>query len=132
MGCDKKYIHELLIRLKQDDDEATEPLFACLSVSFYNTAVIRYQLSHEDAQDVIQETFLRIICGINDYDEKRLSGPSWIWRIFGNAAIDQIRKMIKQRGRDVSLDELLEKVQYDILVWELSKEMNPEWAVILD
>jgi RNA polymerase sigma-70 factor (ECF subfamily) len=54
--------------------------------------------SHE-ADEVFQETWLRVIRKIDDYREKNFGG--WLVRIARNIAIDRIRR----RKPDVSLDE---------------------------
>jgi DNA-directed RNA polymerase specialized sigma24 family protein len=130
MDCEKNYIHELLVQLKYNNDEAVRPLMDCLSEVFYKRAVGRYQLSHEDAQDAIQQTFFRIIDGgIDKYVEEKRGGPGWMWRVFGHVVIDIIRQKPDRQGRVESLDEILEKVQSDILVLEASEEMTPVWSV---
>ncbi len=130
MDCDKKYIHELLVQLKQGFQQgnywAIDPLMICLSEQFYLRAVSRYQLSHEDAQDAIQQTFFSLIDGgIKRYDEAKGGGVGWMWRVFYSKVVDIIRKNQRQRGRQVSLDEALEKAQEDILALEVSGEINP-------
>jgi RNA polymerase sigma factor (sigma-70 family) len=126
MDCDKKYIHELLVQLKHNNDEAAAPLLECLSYVFYQKAVGSYELSHEDAQDAIQQTFFRIIDGrIDTYDELKGGGPAWMWRIFYHVVVDMMRKQQSRQRKDVSLDELLEKAQNDILALEDSEAMNP-------
>lgn len=62
----------------------------------YEAPLLRYirrisSLPKEDAEDILQETFIKAYRNINDYDpEAKFS--SWIYRIAHNQTIDTIRK----------------------------------------
>jgi len=64
----------------------------------------RMVVVHEDAQDVLQETFIRIVRGIDSFKwESKLS--SWIYRI----AVNECLRMIESRNRKLqtqSLDDI--------------------------
>jgi len=130
MDCEKNYIHQLLVQLKDNNDEAVRPLMDCLSEVFYKAAVGKYQLSHEEAQDAIQQAFVRIVDGgIDKYVEEKGGGPGWMWRVFGRVVIDILRQKQNRLRREESLDETLEKAQNDILVQEASEKEDPGWSV---
>lgn len=89
---------ELLARMKQGQVEAAAALFVRYAGRFYRNAR-NHGFSHEDAEDVVQQTFHRIIERIDTYDESAGSGEQWMWRICRNAQIDIYRR----RGRIVDL-----------------------------
>jgi RNA polymerase sigma-70 factor, ECF subfamily len=59
-------------------------------------------VSLEDAEDMLQDVFLKVYQNLNDFD-KSLKFSSWIYRITRNHVISQYRK-IKSRGEPVSLE----------------------------
>jgi RNA polymerase sigma-70 factor, ECF subfamily len=70
--------------------------YACL-VSRYETKIMRYILrissfSKEDAEDVLQEVFIKVYRNLNDFDQN-LKFSSWIYRIAHNEVISHYRKM---------------------------------------
>ncbi len=93
----------LLHRFKGGDDSAIEVLYRKHAVSFYKLTRAK-GLKHEDADDIVQATFLKIVSGIANYDEKRGSGTAWLWSVYGSARSDWIRK--RQRTPETELLEL--------------------------
>jgi RNA polymerase sigma-70 factor (ECF subfamily) len=81
---------ELALRSERD------PEFFGVFMERYETPLLRYirrisSLPKEDAEDILQETFIKVYRNINDYDpEAKFS--SWIYRIAHNQTIDTIRK----------------------------------------
>lgn len=57
--------------------------------------------SPEDAEDILQETFIKVLKGLNSF-EGRSSLSTWIYRIAVNEALMLIRK---RKGVEVSIDE---------------------------
>jgi len=57
--------------------------------------------SEQDAEDVIQETFMKVIHGIKSF-EGRSSLSTWIYRIAVNESLMMIRK---RKGVEISIDE---------------------------
>jgi RNA polymerase sigma-70 factor (ECF subfamily) len=65
-------------------------------IELYEQPLLRYvmrlsDVSREDAEDVLQETFLKVYQHLNDYDES-LSLSSWLYRIAHNQVISEWRK----------------------------------------
>ncbi len=80
----------LVARAKAGDEEALEALFRAFETPVYNLA--RRMLRHsEDAEDVLQETFLEVLRSIKHY---RGDGPLWGWvrRIAASKALMRIRR----------------------------------------
>lgn len=74
----------------------------------YEAPLLRYirrlsSLPNEDAEDILQETFIKAYRNINDYDSDA-KFSSWIYRIAHNQTIDTIRKRKGSRA-SFSIDE---------------------------
>jgi RNA polymerase sigma-70 factor (ECF subfamily) len=57
-----------------------------------------------DAEDVVQEAFLKAYRGLDRFDE-RSQFSSWLYRIAANCAFDVLRARQRRNGRIESLDE---------------------------
>ena len=92
----------LVARAKAGDEEALEALFRAFETPVYNLAR-RMLRNVEDAEDVLQETFLELVRSIGRY---RGEGHLWGWvrRIAASKALMRIR-----RDTVRSTEELLEE-----------------------
>ncbi len=92
----------LVARAKAGDEEALEALFRAFETPVYNLAR-RMLRSSEDAEDVLQETFLEVVRSIGAY---RGDGALWGWvrRIAASKALMRIR-----REQIRTTEELLEE-----------------------
>jgi len=92
----------LVARAKAGDEEALEALFRAFETPVYNLAG-RMLRSSEDAEDVLQETFLEVVRSIGAY---RGDGALWGWvrRIAASKALMRIR-----REQIRTTEELLEE-----------------------
>ncbi len=84
--------------------EDRTPLFESLTRNNYKQAYgLAYRLTgtHADAEDLVQETFLRAYRFFHRYDEG-LPFSSWLYRIMTNAHIDLVRR--KGRVKCTSLE----------------------------
>src|SRR5213596_3595130 len=80
----------LVARAKSGDLEALEALYRAFETPVYNLA-LRILRSPEDAEDVLQETFLEVVRSIGQYrGEGHLWG--WIRRIATTKALMRIRR----------------------------------------
>lgn len=69
----------------------------------------RYTRSVEDAEDILQETFIRAFKGLGSYDADSAdsSFSAWIGTIGRHCAVAHLRRMkSRKRGDTVSLDDL--------------------------
>ncbi len=80
----------LVARARSGDLEALEALYRAFETPVYNLAR-RILRSPEDAEDVLQETFLEVLRSIRGY---RGDGPLWAWirRIAASKALMRIRR----------------------------------------
>ncbi len=61
-------VHGLLLRLKQGHEQVLDMLYPRYERVFYAYAR-RHHLSHEDAEDIVQAVFWRVLEHIESYDE---------------------------------------------------------------
>jgi RNA polymerase sigma-70 factor (ECF subfamily) len=81
----------------------------------------------QEAEDVVQETFLRVYTNLERYDENQ-KFSTWIYRIATNLCIDRLRK----RKPSFSLDaELSDGEGTDWHAMLASDEASPESEIIL-
>ena len=66
----------------------------------------RMVVSHEDAQDVMQETFIRVYQGLSKLRQKELL-KVWVYRIATNECIRHLTKVRERTITEVSEDDLL-------------------------
>ena len=80
----------LVVRARSGDLEALEALYRAFEAPVYNLA-LRMLRSPEDAEDVLQETFLEVVRSIKQY---RGEGHLWGWvkRIAASKALMRIRR----------------------------------------
>jgi RNA polymerase sigma factor (sigma-70 family) len=115
--------HELLVELKDNGrDEVMDILYPRYEGRLYwyvkSKAMI---LSNEDAEDIVQETFIKITRGRKNYDEdkgRRSNGEAWIWQNCRSTMIDHIRR-IKQ---SVSID--------GITISEIEKHLEKNFSSV--
>ncbi|HXH60619.1 MAG TPA: sigma-70 family RNA polymerase sigma factor [Fimbriimonadaceae bacterium] len=88
-------------RTKQERLKLFERLTADTHRQAYNMAM-RLTSNRTEAEDLVQETFVRAYRFFHRYDEN-LPFTSWIYRIMTNLHIDAMRK--KTRLRTVSMDQ---------------------------
>ena len=132
--CQKFDDEELVKRSLQDIK-----YFACL-FERYEKKLIRYILrissfSEEEANDVLQEAFLKIWKNLNKFDDS-LKFSSWIYRIVHNTTITEWKKS-KSYGKDQQIkidNELFENLPEGIdLVKKFQKgDNNKEIRKILN
>ena len=55
--------------------------------------LVKMGLSDEQANDLVQETFIKVNDKLNTFDPKRGKFTTWIYKIATNVAIDHLRKV---------------------------------------
>lgn len=82
--------NELVVRAQDGDKKALSILVSAYSERIYNLA-LKILRNREDAEDVLQETFLTVLEKLNTFD-RRSSFFTWIYRIATNASLMKLRK----------------------------------------
>jgi RNA polymerase sigma-70 factor (ECF subfamily) len=86
------------LRLRRGDADAFDVLLARYQNRLYRY-LVRFTADRAAAQDLFQETWLKVITRIHRYDERRPFEP-WLFSVARNLAVDHLRKASPQ-----SLDE---------------------------
>lgn len=95
-------------KLKNGEKAAGNEIYNYFSPKFFRFFLTR-TLHRESAEDLTQETFLKIVDNINSFDTNKGNFSSWAWQIAKNNAKDYYRK--KGKG-EISVAEFIGK--YDI------------------
>lgn len=98
---------ELIQRSKQNDRKAQEELFKKYSKRLYGLC-LRYSRNADDAQDLLQDGFIKVFEKINGYRGDS-SLETWMTRLFLNLAITNIRQKKRQPGTVELYDDLSEE-----------------------
>ena len=77
-------------KARQGDQQALAELVTLYSERIYNLA-LRILRNKEDAEDVLQETFMTVLEKISTFDE-RSAFFTWIYRIATNASLMKLRR----------------------------------------
>lgn len=96
-------------------------------VERYENKLMRYilrisGLSQEDAEDLLQEVFIKIYKNLNNFDHK-LKFSSWAYRICYNQVISNYRKL-KARPQNINWEEKDEWLENIIAEFDLEKELD--------
>jgi RNA polymerase sigma-70 factor, ECF subfamily len=90
----------LFKRLAARDESALADLYDRHSRLAYGV-IVRILRSAADAEDVLQETFVRVWTRAETYDPRLGSPAAWLVRIARNRAIDRLRAMSVREGISV-------------------------------
>lgn len=125
--------------LKSDEEIVTLVLnvsreYFCLIIERYQAKLLRYlkrltNISEEDAEDLLQETFIKVFLHLNDFDaSKKFS--CWIYRIAHNQAISNFRKVTsKAKDKVIKVDEqIINNIASDFnLLEEVDKKFSADY-----
>jgi len=126
-GCELNYIETRLAKLSRGGDRRA---FAEL-VELYKDKIyhLGYRMLNQkqEAEDIVQETFLRVYMNLERYDENQ-KFSTWIYRIATNLCIDRLRK----RKPSYSIDaEVTDGETTDWHALLASKDAGPDEELIL-
>lgn len=66
-----------------------------------NSAILSYVRNKDTAEDILQETFVKVWKNIQFYDESKGSVFTWMMQIARNASIDVLRKQQKMKPVEI-------------------------------
>ncbi|WP_298536205.1 sigma-70 family RNA polymerase sigma factor [uncultured Algibacter sp.] len=94
---------EIVGLLENSDKRAINLLYEYYADSLYG--VIQKIISDEDtAQDVLQETFVKIWRYAKKYDSSKAKLFTWLYRIAYNTAIDKVRSQKNKSSNEVQIE----------------------------
>lgn len=132
---------ELVARLRQHDRAALALLYDRYSAALYGviSKVIR---TDEAAEDVLQETFVKIWNSFSSYDPTKGKLFTWMLNIARNLAIDKVRsKDFKNAKKNQNLDDIVHVVDESnsvsfnpdqIGLREIVGKLEPEYFTLVD
>jgi RNA polymerase sigma factor (sigma-70 family) len=108
------YIHQdLIVSCKNGDQKAFKELYMLYAKSMFNIA-FRILKNHNEAEDILQEAFIKAYYKINQYDFQATFG-AWLKKIVVNQALDFLRKESKWKMDDIADENITEESEID---WE--------------
>lgn len=118
----ESYEWALIKKCREGDMSSFDQLFALYGDRIYQLA-FRYFNNREDANDLTQETFIRIYRGISQYrGEAQFS--TWVFRIATNLCYDELRR--RKKRMEESLDATLECENGYVTRQIADEVLNPE------
>ncbi|MDO7171855.1 RNA polymerase sigma factor [Mariniflexile sp. AS56] len=95
---------EIVSLLERGDKKAITILYENYSDALYG--VIKKIIQDDDtAQDVLQESFIKIWRYSKKYDSSKAKLFTWLYRIAYNTAIDKVRSQKNKDGKEVQMDK---------------------------
>lgn len=124
----------LILMISQGDMKAFHELYDSASKSVYGFALSILKNSH-DAEDVLQETFLKVYSNASDY-EPHGKPMAWILRITRNLSMTKLREKTKNAEYNDTLSEdidlsSLHDAEKRLLIENLFKILSDEEKQIL-
>jgi len=98
-------LNEAIEKLKQKDELAFEFIYKQTSSSVY-AIIINIVKDHNKTEDLMQDTYIKMIKSINSYNNK-YNFKTWLITIARNTAIDNYRKTKKEQLVDINESEFL-------------------------
>ncbi|WP_372753954.1 RNA polymerase sigma factor [Mariniflexile sp.] len=110
---------EIVTLLERGDKKAITLLYDNYADSLYG--VIKKIIADDDtAQDVLQESFIKIWRYAKKYDSDKAKLFTWLYRIAYNTAIDKVRSQKNKDGKEVQIDK---STVYKISADELNQDV---------
>lgn len=104
-----------LLKLGQEGDQrALEEIYGQYKTYFFNLAY-RYTYNHAEAEDLLQEIFVKIFSHLGDVQDEKTFVP-WMYRIAVNTCYSYLRSKRSKHKRPISLTEIegrREEATYD-------------------
>lgn len=127
-------IADIIEGCKQNDPICQEKVYKLYAPKMYAVS-LRYAGSREDANDILQDGFIRVFEKVHQFSGKG-SFEGWIRKIIVNIALGKYRKSFKTEI-PVEIPELVEeeKLEYDIDSSELMKmiqELPPQYKSVFN
>ncbi len=116
MAADKNQLSALVVQLQQGDGHAFEEIYNLTRESAYFTALKIMKNNIDDAEDVLQESYVHMLEKIGSLDNPDVF-QSWFNQIVANKAKDQLRKIHPERFTDAYFkdDDGEEVSKYDLM-----------------
>ena len=119
---------ELVARLRQRDPRALAELYDRYGRAVYSV-IFRVVREHGAAEDLVQETFLRVWNRVHSLDETKGALGPWLLAVARNRAIDYFRSALGRERQVVELNEadhpgLYSQTETDLLNSDKSRRVR--------
>ena len=124
--------------LAEKDDKAISLLYEHYGDTLYGVA---YKVIKDEdlAQDILQESFIKIWKKADTYDASKAKLFTWLFRITRNTAIDKLRSINNKMDREVQIDVSdvynvgVEGIRPDVLDMQDNLEkIEPKYQIVLE
>lgn len=130
-------LNEMVRMCKKGKRDAQQRLYKQLSPKLFGVC-LRYAKDRTEAEDILQEGFLKIFSKIDTY---RFDGSfeGWARRIVVNSAIERYRKMnlmytvseIREYDTQFSASDVLSEISYNELL-DMIQELTPQYRTVFN
>jgi len=103
---DKQLDSDLVLRLKERDPQALADIYDRYGRMLYSL-IYRMVRDRGAAEDLTQETMLRIWNGVHGFDPSRASLSTWMTRVARNRSIDYLRSRAARESFSIEIDNVL-------------------------
>ena len=94
---------EIVSLLEKSDKKAISLLYDYYSDALYGV-ILKVITDEDTAQDVLQESFVKIWKNAKKYDSTKARLFTWLYRIAYNTAIDKVRSLKNKSGKEVQIE----------------------------
>jgi RNA polymerase sigma-70 factor (ECF subfamily) len=131
---------DAIINKASKGDQQAQYLFFKEYYSYVMAIALRYTKQKCDAEEVVNDTFLRIFKGLKKYN-KKLPIKNWMAKITANASIDFLRKKknslhfveINDHSLEmVSDQDLVEGLREDTPILPILQELTPQYRIVFN
>jgi len=99
LTLEQKIVH----LLREGDKKAISLLYENYADALYGV-ILKVINDQDQAQDVLQETFVKVWKNAKSYDSEKAKLFTWLYRIAYNTAIDKIRSESKKTKKEVQIE----------------------------
>ncbi len=129
---------EIVSLLQQGDKKAISLLYENYADALYG--VVRKVISDEEtAQDVLQESFVKIWRYAKKYDASKAKLFTWLYRIAYNTAIDKVRSLKNKSGKEVQIESSVvytftaDSINQDVLdIKKHLKTLDEKYQIVIN
>src|SRR5690606_37770145 len=89
--------------LREGDKKAISLLYENYADALYGV-ILKIINDQDQAQDVLQETFVKVWKNAKSYDSEKAKLLTWLYRIADNTAIDKIRSESKKTKKEYQIE----------------------------
>jgi RNA polymerase sigma-70 factor (ECF subfamily) len=149
-----RQLYAFIDKTKKDEElvklALNNPVYFEDIVARYQKLIIGFHYNflknRQDAEDLAQDTFLKIYLNLNRFNSKKGKFKDWVFKIAKNIFIDFLRKNSKKYGRVIAFSRLTDAEKYfsksalddnfengrNIADFAEGEEMKKEFAVYFD